>query len=117
MLRAALFAVVFGFCLTACNKPPAKPKTTSAADAATLMITPEDLVTISTNVLASGPAVTGTIQPERRADLRAELPSVVLQVLKDNGDVVKRGDLLVRLDPTSIRDGQTSADEAARAAA
>jgi membrane fusion protein (multidrug efflux system) len=118
MLRPAFFVVVLGFCLTACNKPPAKPaKTGSAADAPALMITAEDLVTISTNVLASGPVVTGTIQPERRADLRAELPSVVLQVLKDNGDSVKRGDLLVRLDATSIRDGQTSADEAARAAA
>ena len=117
MSRPVLFAVVLGFCLAGCNKPPAKPKTASAADATPLMITPEDMVTISTNVLASGPVITGTIQPERRADLRAELPSVVLQVLKDNGDVVKRGELLVRLDATSIRDAQTSADEAVRASA
>jgi membrane fusion protein (multidrug efflux system) len=40
---------------------------------------------------------------------------VVLQVLKENGEAVRRGDVLVRLDDTSIRDGLTSADEAVRA--
>jgi len=38
------------------------------------------------------------VQPERRADLRAEVSAVVVSVLKENGDPVKRGDLLVRLD-------------------
>jgi RND family efflux transporter MFP subunit len=53
--------------------------------------------------------VTGSIQPERKADLRAEVSAVVLQVLKENGDVVRRGDVLVRLDQTSIRDNLQSA--------
>jgi RND family efflux transporter MFP subunit len=41
---------------------------------------------------------------------------VVLQVLKENGESVRRGDLLVRLDDTAIRDSLSSAQEAARAA-
>ena len=49
--------------------------------------------------------------------MRAEVSAVVLQVLKENGDPVKRGDLLVRLDETSIRDSLTSANEATRVAA
>src|SRR5690606_41563795 len=53
---------------------------------------------------------------ERRADLRAEVPAIVLAVLKENGDPVRRGDLLVRLDPTAIRDALTSAEASARAA-
>lgn len=65
---------------------------------------------------ASGPVITGAIQPERRADLRAEVGTLVLQVLKDNGEAVRKGDLLVRLDDTAIRDTLTSAEEAARAA-
>jgi RND family efflux transporter MFP subunit len=40
----------------------------------------------------------------------------VLAVLKENGDPVRRGDLLVRLDQTSIRDSLTSAEASARAA-
>jgi membrane fusion protein (multidrug efflux system) len=42
---------------------------------------------------------------------------VVLQVLKENGEVVHKGDLLVRLDDTSIRDSLQSAEESGRAAA
>jgi RND family efflux transporter MFP subunit len=41
---------------------------------------------------------------------------VVLSVLKENGDPVKRGQLLVQLDDTSIRDTLSSAQTAAQAA-
>ena len=71
---------------------------------------------MQSNALASGPSITGTVQPERRADLRAEVSAVVMQVLKENGDHVRRGDVLVRLDDTAIRDSLASADEATRAA-
>lgn len=40
---------------------------------------------------------------------------MVLQVLKDNGDRVRRGELLVRLDDSVIRDSLASAEEAVRA--
>ena len=100
--------------LTACNKPEAKPD----ADVTdrVLQISAEDLLPIQSNALAMGAVITGTVQPSRRADLRAEVQAVVLQVLKENGDKVKRGDLLVRLDDTAIRDSMNSAGEAVRAA-
>jgi membrane fusion protein (multidrug efflux system) len=81
-----------------------------------LLISPADLLSVSNSALASGPSITGSVQPERRADLRAEVPAVVMAVLKENGDPVKRGDLLVRLDDTSIRDSLTAADASSRAA-
>ena len=87
----------------------------ASSPSATLLVAPEDLRTLHAADEAQGPVITGTIEPERRADLRAEVSAVVLQVLKENGQTVKQGDLLVRLDDTSIRDGLTSADEAARA--
>ena len=87
----------------------------AAASAATLLLAPEDLGTLQPSQLASGPVVSGSLQPDKRADLRAEVAAVVLQVLKDNGDPVKAGDLLVRLDDTAIRDSLTSAEEAVRA--
>lgn len=86
------------------------------AAAAPLLLSPEDLVTLSESPLASGPLITGSVEAERRADLRAEVPAVVLAVLKENGDPVRRGDLLVRLDQTAIRDALTSAEASARAA-
>jgi len=81
-----------------------------------LLISSEDLITLANNSLTSGPSITGSVEPERRADLRAEVPAVVLAVLKENGDPVRRGDLLVRLDQTSIRDSLNSAEASARAA-
>ncbi|WP_284619896.1 efflux RND transporter periplasmic adaptor subunit [Aquabacterium humicola] len=101
-----------------CGKPgggaAAPDKKASAAQAA-LLLAPEDLRTVGQGTIAQGPVITGSIQPERRADLRAEVSGIVTQVLKDNGEVVKRGDLLVRLDDTAIRDTLTSAEEALRA--
>jgi membrane fusion protein, multidrug efflux system len=99
--------------LSACQKGDGKQ---AEAAPPPLLIAPEDVLIISSNALASGPSITGSIEPERRADLRAEVPAVVLAVLKENGDPVKRGDLLVRLDQTSIRDSLTAAEASARAA-
>ena len=86
------------------------------AEAVALLVSPEDLVTVSNSALASGPSITGSVEAERRADLRAEVSAVVLSVLKENGDPVRRGDLLVRLDPNAIRDSLTAAEASARAA-
>jgi RND family efflux transporter MFP subunit len=127
MLRKTLIFLAIATALSACGKGP---KDTAKPDAATaqadgkqkdgkpvqLLVEPEDVLTVQSNALASGPVITGSIQPERKADLRAEISAVVLQVLKENGEHVKRGDVLVKLDETSIRDSLTSAQEALRAA-
>jgi RND family efflux transporter MFP subunit len=119
-LPAALSAVALAALLAGCGKggnqavaaaKPADP----AASAPSLLLAPEDLRSTSTGVHATGPVITGSIQPERRADLRAEVPAIVMQVLKDNGERVRKGDLLVRLDDTAIRDSLASAEEASRA--
>lgn len=100
--------------LGACGEGTGSPLPEQAA--APLLLSPDDLVTVSERPLASGPLITGSVDAERRADLRAEVPAVVLEVLKENGDPVRAGDLLVRLDPTAIRDALTSAEASARAA-
>jgi len=112
-LAAAIVISVFS--LAGCGKGAAG-KTADAEKLAPMLISPDDVLTVSSNAMATGPSITGSIEPERRADLRAEVSGVVLAVLKENGDPVKRGDLLVRLDQTSIRDSLTAADASARAA-
>ena len=115
MFRPLLIVVALVASLTACDKFPGKGDKKDTADAPPkLAIAPEDFITIKTSALASGPVITGSIQPERKADLRAEVSAVVLQVLKENGDAVRRGDVLVRLDQTSIRDNLNSAEDNVR---
>jgi membrane fusion protein, multidrug efflux system len=116
--------------VTACGKPgadAAKPAAAASAgaaapvaDAATapvLLLAAEDLRTVSLAGANGGPVITGSVQPEKRADLRAEVAAVVTAVLKDNGEAVKRNDLLMRLDDTSIRESLQAADAGSRAAA
>jgi RND family efflux transporter MFP subunit len=116
MLRKTLLVLALASALAACSKGPAKDAKKDDAKAVQLSIAPEDLLTVQSNALASGPVITGSVQPERKADLRAEVSAVVLQVLKENGDPVKRGDVLVKLDETAIRDSLNSAEASARAA-
>lgn len=115
MMRTKLLSLVLvsvlALTLIACGKPVAK---TAAATDQTLLLSPQDLITLQSGSLSAGPSITGSIAPERRADLRAEVSAVVLQVLKDNGDTVHRGELLVRLDDTAIRDSLASAQDAVR---
>lgn len=103
--------------LAACGggKPDAAKKT-DPASLPPLLIAPEDVRAVGKSGMIGAPVLTGAIQPARRADLRAEVAAVVLQVAKDNGEPVRAGDLIVRLDATAIRDGMASAEEALRAA-
>jgi RND family efflux transporter MFP subunit len=118
MSRPSLLILSLCLVLAACGQGGKDSKASDKAATAErpLQITAEDYVTIQNNSLASGPVITGTIQPERKADLRAEVSAIVMQVLKENGEVVRRGDLLVRLDDTTFRDQLASAEQGARAA-
>jgi len=117
MLRLSISTILISLLIfiSGCSKNTPKPDQIATATEV-LQIAPEDLITLHTDAFASGPSITGSIQPERKADLRAEVSSVVLQVLKENGEKVKKGDLLVRLDDTSIRDSLHSAQQSERAA-
>ncbi|WP_425257487.1 efflux RND transporter periplasmic adaptor subunit [Rubrivivax sp. RP6-9] len=120
-MRHTLCVLLATGLLAACGKSSETGTAQAAAPAAaasasaTLLLSPEDLTTLQPSTLASGPVLSGSLQPERRADLRAEVAAVVLQVLKDNGEAVRAGELLVRLDDTAIRDSLASAEEAVRA--
>lgn len=122
MLRPSLLILALCLSLPACNqggkdsKSADKNASASASADRGLQVTAEDYVTIQNNALASGPVITGSIQPERKADLRAEVSAIVMQVAKENGEAVRKGDLLARLDDTSFRDQLASSEQAARAA-
>jgi membrane fusion protein (multidrug efflux system) len=113
MLHKMLIALSLAALLSACGASkdaPAKEATQS------MLIVKEDLVNISASRVASGPIISGSLDAKKQADLRAEVSAIVVQVLKDNGDKVQTGDLLVRLDDTIYRQALLSSQEAERAA-
>ncbi|MBD8526080.1 efflux RND transporter periplasmic adaptor subunit [Pseudomarimonas arenosa] len=101
--------------LVACGKA-AVPTDLQSAEPQPLLLVEQDVLVAEASALSQGPVISGSLQPELRADLRAEVAGIVLDVLKDNGDEVAKGDVLLRLDPTAIRDKLLSAQEAERAA-
>ena len=101
--------------LTGCQKPATEAEKT--AESVELILGNEDILQIGTSEHGTGPVISGSLQPEIRADLRAEVSAVVLKVHKENGEMVRKGDLLVTLDNAVLRDNLSSAEESLRAAA
>lgn len=118
-MRPLLLALALAAVLGACSRAPLPAVSSAGASrpaGPTLLIAPEDLCTLDVATEAGGPVITGSLQAGRRADLRAEVGALVRQVLKENGEPVRAGELLVRLDDASLRDSLASAEESVRAA-
>lgn len=86
------------------------------AEAAPVLIGPENLFVAESRRLQNGPAVTGTLNAERSATIRAEVPGIVVQALADEGQAVRSGQLLGRLNDDAIRDQVLSAQSGVRTA-
>jgi RND family efflux transporter MFP subunit len=80
------------------------------------VIGPENLAVALDTVLTAGPLLSGTLEPELAATVRAEVGGAVTELLADDGQAVKRGQVLVRIDDTAVRDAYLSARAALRSA-
>jgi HlyD family secretion protein len=58
--------------------------------------------TVSTRDLVSVVTASGVIQPKRKVDISADISGRVIQVGVVEGQTVKVGDLLIRIDPTQF---------------
>jgi membrane fusion protein, multidrug efflux system len=76
------------------------------------VIGPENVVVVTEQDIRTGPALSGTLAPEREATIRSELTGPVVQTLIEQGQHVSEGQLLIRLDDTAIGDQVASARSA-----
>lgn len=109
-----IYVAIFATFLTACSKPETTEETKT--ETKPLSLVSADVLKLQASELARGPMVSGSLQPVVKAELNAEVSGIVTKVLKDNGDLVKAGELLVQLDQTTFRDKLMSAQEAERSA-
>jgi RND family efflux transporter MFP subunit len=100
--------------LTACGKKEAD--TGMATSDATVTIGRENIAVGKLAELRSGPAISGSLQPKVEARVRAEIAGPVEATLVDEGQRVRRGTLLARIDDTAVRDAYLSAKSAVRTA-
>lgn len=83
---------------------------------APVVLGPEDVVRVEPRVLQSGPVLSGTLQARRAAAMRAEVQGAVLEMAVEQGQKVKKGQLLARIEDTSLQDQLIAARTAVRTA-
>jgi RND family efflux transporter MFP subunit len=76
----------------------------------------ENVVIVKREPIVVGPVISGELRPEREATVRAELGGSMLQVSADEGEAVRKGAVLGRIESNALEDMQRSASSAVRAA-
>jgi len=81
------------------------------ADSATAETTigTENIAVVTAGSIESGPAISGALMPEREATVRAQVGGSVLQTFADQGQAVRSGQPLARIDAGGIQDAFYSA--------
>ena len=102
-------AVLLGLsALTACSKGD-KASAAETAKAETMVVGPENITVAANGSIMTGPSISGTLEPDREAVLRAQVSGSVLQTYADQGQAVNAGTVLARIDASGIQDAYTSA--------
>lgn len=81
-----------------------------------VLIGGENLAVADLAELRSGPAISGTLEPKLEARVRAEMMGPVERTFVDEGQRVRKGVLLARIDDSAVRDAYLSARSAVRSA-
>jgi RND family efflux transporter MFP subunit len=76
----------------------------------------ENVVTVESGSIATGPIISGELRARREATVRAELGGSLLQVNVEEGQAVRRGAIVARIDPATLDDSRRSAESGVRAA-
>lgn len=98
----ALSALGVGGCKK--NDASAEP-----AKAETMLVGPENVTVVRAEQIRTGPALSGSLTPEKSATIRAEMSAAVLQTFAEAGQRVTAGQPLAQLDASVLRDQQLSA--------
>jgi len=104
--RAALVPFAALVVIGACNRGTAAE---AGATAETMTVGTENITVVTQGSLVSGPAISGALMPEREATVRAQLGGSVLQTFADEGQTVRSGQVLARIDGGGIQDAFYSA--------
>jgi len=106
---AALLVAATALSVSACKKGDADA---APAKVETMLVGPENVTVVRSEAIRSGPAISGSLTPERSATLRAEMSGAVVQTYAEAGQHVKRGQALAQIEATVLRDQALSARSA-----
>jgi RND family efflux transporter MFP subunit len=112
--RSFVFIVMLFAALAAACGGAADPEAASPPPA--VQVGAENVVTVSRGTLVVGPMLSGTLRAAREARVRAELGGAVLQATAEEGQAVRQGQVLARIEARTLDDTRQSAGSAVRSA-
>lgn len=116
-LVALLAAVALGFGLwRKSSAPPAPPPVPVAAVAAYVEIKPSDLIAAQTQTLVQTLPISGNLKALNTVVVKARVAGEIVELNGREGDSVKAGQVLVRIDPTEYQRRLRQAEQQADAA-
>jgi membrane fusion protein, multidrug efflux system len=113
--HAAALALALAALLGVACKRDAPAAEAPAAPAA-VQVGTENVAAVSTEEISTGPLISGTLMAETDATVRAEASGSLLQVTASEGQTVRRGQLLARIEDQALGDANKSAQSAVRSA-
>jgi RND family efflux transporter MFP subunit len=90
--------------------------TSDSTPVVALSVAPEHVTVVDTGLIEAGPSLSGTLNADRIADLRAQVAGTLLEVYVDEGAAVRTGQALARIDATVLDDMARSAASQLRSA-
>ena len=111
ILKKSVAVLLSLFALTAvnaCSKGD-KASASETAKTETMVVGPENIAVAANGSIMTGPSISGTLEPDREAVLRAQVSGSVLQTYADQGQAVNAGTVLARIDASGIQDAYNSA--------
>jgi membrane fusion protein, multidrug efflux system len=116
--RASRTAMLAFAALTTLGAAACKKTDTSAAATTpeTMLVGPENVTVVLAQPIRTGPAISGSLTPEKSATIRAEMSGSVVQTYAEAGQRVRAGQQLAQLDASVLRDQQISAQGAVNTA-
>jgi membrane fusion protein, multidrug efflux system len=113
-LAGLALALVSAVAMTACGRTAASESGAGSTAPAAIEIGKENVIAAKRDSIAVGPLVSGELRAEQEATVRAEVGGSVLEVFADEGQPVRRGALLVRIEDRTLQDAYASAQSAVR---
>jgi RND family efflux transporter MFP subunit len=81
-----------------------------------VLVGQENVLTVRQDTVVAGPIISGELRPREEVVLRAQVGGALLEVMAEEGQAVRRGALLARIDASSLEDTRRSAVSAVRSA-
>ena len=107
---ALLVIVAVALSATACKKTDDASAATAKVE--TMLVGPENVTVVKAEQIRTGPAISGSLMPERQATIRAEMSGAVLNTYAEAGQPVRAGQALAQIDASVVRDQALSANSA-----